>query len=57
MEAQIKDDERRAAQSQGTAHLLPPLHGIPISVKDLVIFILRYLLYLYSLNKKAKCAQ
>jgi Asp-tRNA(Asn)/Glu-tRNA(Gln) amidotransferase A subunit family amidase len=38
-EAQIKDKERLEAIRNGTTHELPPFHGIPISVKDIVIFI------------------
>lgn len=32
--AQQKDLERAAANKAGTLHQLPPLHGIPFSVKD-----------------------
>ena len=39
IEAELKDKERIEAIKEGKAHLLPPLHGIPISVKDLVIII------------------
>jgi Asp-tRNA(Asn)/Glu-tRNA(Gln) amidotransferase A subunit family amidase len=35
-EAKVKDAQTKEAIQQGTAHLLPPLHGIPISIKDLV---------------------
>jgi len=35
-EAKKKDMEREEALKNGTEHKLPPLHGIPISVKDLV---------------------
>jgi Asp-tRNA(Asn)/Glu-tRNA(Gln) amidotransferase A subunit family amidase len=37
IEAEIKDKERLEAISNGTTHLLPPLHGIPISVKDNIL--------------------
>ena len=35
-EAKKKDAERQEAIKNGRANELPPLHGIPISVKDLV---------------------
>ena len=38
--AVIRDEERTKALKDGTAHLLPPLHGIPISTKEMVT--LRY---------------
>ena len=34
--AEIKDRERAEAIKNGTAKDLPPLHGIPISIKDYV---------------------
>ena len=37
-EAMIKDAERETALHEGTADELPPLHGIPMSIKDLVRF-------------------
>jgi len=37
-EAEIKDAEREQAIRDGNADMLPPLHGIPISIKDLVRF-------------------
>jgi Asp-tRNA(Asn)/Glu-tRNA(Gln) amidotransferase A subunit family amidase len=35
-EARVKDAERKAALQDGTADQLPPLHGIPISAKEMV---------------------
>ena len=35
-EAAVKDAERQQALRDGIADQLPPLHGIPISIKDLV---------------------
>ena len=36
IEARRCDQERQEALQRGSVHLLPPLHGIPISVKELV---------------------
>lgn len=33
--AEIRDMERKEAISKNEAHLLPFLHGIPVSIKDL----------------------
>ena len=37
MEARHRDKERDEAIKNGTFNKLPPLHGIPISVKDMVM--------------------
>ncbi len=37
LEAAKMDGERKKAIAEGKADQLPPLHGIPVSVKDLVI--------------------
>ena len=36
--AEQRDREREEAIRNGTQDSLPPLHGIPISIKDLVIY-------------------
>jgi hypothetical protein len=49
VEAAIKDKERKEALEQGTQDSLPPLHGIPVSIKEMVRY---YILIIADITKR-----